>query len=556
MSQPLTEVPEIAEVDVLVVGAGFAGLRALHVMREHGHRTHVIEAGDDVGGTWYWNSYPGARVDIESLEYSYGFDEALQQDWEWPERYAAQPDVLRYLRHVADRLDLRRDITFGRRAESFVYDEGSATWLVTTDRGERWRCRYLVPAVGFLSTAYLPQIPGIDGFTGQLVHTGRWPHEGVGFAGKRVAVVGTGSTGVQLIPRIAEEADHLTVFQRSPMWAVPLQNMPMPTEYQRRIKARYAELRRREYEESFAGNFLVDFDLRPSETRTALEATPEEREAEYEFRWNAGGLCYYMSFADLLFDRAANDTLREYLERRIRAIVTDPATADKLIPTDHPPLTKRLCCESGYWEAFNRDDVALVDTKADPIAEITATGVRLSSGAEHDVDVLVFATGFDAGTGSLTRLNIVGRGGRTLAEHWSDGARTHLGLMSDGFPNMFLLDGPLSPAAFFSPPLLSDYQARLLARVIDRLDAEGTREIEPDPAAVEDWMAHVNDVFGMTLLTEADSWWRGANIPGKPDQFLYYLGGFPEYRRRCELVLDGDFAEYRRSSAAQDSATV
>ena len=547
---------EITEVDILIVGAGFAGLRALHVMRGHGYRTHVIEAGADVGGTWYWNSYPGARVDIESLEYSYAFDEALQQEWEWPERYAAQPEVLRYLRHVADRLDLRRDITLARRAESFVYDEGTATWFVMTDHGERWRCRYLIPAVGFLSTAYLPRIPGIDTFRGQLVHTGQWPHEGVDFTGKRVGIVGTGSTGVQLIPRIAEKAASMTVFQRSPMWAVPLQNMPMPEEYQRRIKAQYAELRRREYEESFAGNFLVDFDLRPSETRKALEVTLDERAAEYEFRWRAGGLSYYMSFADLLFDQAANDTLREFLERKIREIVKDPATADKLIPADHPPLTKRLCCESGYWEAFNEDNVELVDTKADPIVEITATGVKLGSGAEHEVDLLVFATGFDAGTGSLTRLNIVGRGGRTLAEHWSSGARTHLGLMSDGFPNMFLLDGPLSPAAFFSPPLLSDYQAQLLARVIDRLEAEGTREIEPDSAAVEDWMAHVNDVFSMTLLTKANSWWRGANIPGKPRQFLYYLGGFPEYRRRCELVLDGDLAEYRRSAPVPGSATV
>jgi cation diffusion facilitator CzcD-associated flavoprotein CzcO len=540
----------VSHVDVLIVGAGFAGLRALHVLRGRGLSVHLVEAGDDVGGTWYWNRYPGARVDIESLEYSYSFDEDLQQEWEWPERYAAQPDVLRYLQHVADRLDLRRDITFGRRAESFVYDEAAALWTATTDHGERWTCRYLVPAVGFLSTAYLPQIPGIDAFGGQLVHTGRWPHEGVDVTGKRVAIVGTGATGVQLIPHLAADAASLTVLQRSPMWTVPLQNIPMPEEYQTRIKAQYAELRRRELEESFAGNFLVDFDLRPSETRKALEVTPEERRAEYDFRWGSGGLCFYMSFADLLFDQAANDTLRDYLATRVREIVRDPATADLLIPTDHPPLTKRLCCDNGYFEAFNRDNVALVDTKADPIAAITPTGVRLESGAEHDVDVLIFATGFDAGTGSLTRLNIVGREGRTLADHWADGARTHLGLMSDGFPNLFLLDGPLSPAAFFSPPLLSDYQSQLVARIIERLDAEGTRALEPDPDAVTAWMTHVDDICAMTLLPKAKSWWLGANIPGKPRQFLYYLGGFPEYRRRCELILDDGFAEYRRDRRA------
>lgn len=531
--------------DVLVVGAGFAGLRALHHLRdEKGLRVHVVEAGDDVGGTWYWNTYPGARVDIESLEYSYAFDEALQQEWDWPERYAAQPDVLAYMQHVADRLDLRRDITFGTRVASLVYDETAGVWELTTDGGKTLRSRYAVTAVGFLSAAYLPDIPGRDSFGGQLVHSGQWPREGVDFAGKRVGIVGTGATGIQMIPRIAEQAGSLTVFQRSPMWAVPLQNVPMPPEYQARIKARYPELRRREHEESFAGNFLVDFDLRPLETRKAVEATPEEREEEYEFRWRSGGLCFYMSFSDLLFDPAANDTLREFFERKIRGIVRDQKTADTLIPTDHPPLTKRLAGETGYWEAFNRDDVHLVDTKADPIAEITPTGVRLESGAEHELDIIVFATGFDAGTGSLTRIDIVGRDGTTLADAWSEGARTLHGLTVERFPNLFMLDGPQSPAAFFSPPLLSDYQSQLIGKIIDRLDADGVRAIEPDPTAVQAWTELVDGITDTTLLTRANSWWLGANIPGKPRQSLYFLGGFPMYRDASSAPLEDGFAGY------------
>lgn len=554
MSQSTDTVTTPTEVDVLVVGAGFSGLRALHHLREKGYSAHLIEAGDDVGGTWYWNSYPGARVDIESLEYSYAFDDDLQQEWEWPERYAAQGDVHRYLQHVADRFDLRGDITFQQRVQSCTYEEAAGTWLVTTDHGEQWRGRFLIPAVGFLSTPYVPEINGSETFAGLSVHSSRWPEGGIDFTGKRVAIIGTGSTGVQLIPQIAESAGSLTVLQRSPMWVVPLRNTPMTAEYQDRIKARYAELRRRELDESFAGNLLVDFDLRSSETRSALEVSPAEREAEYDFRWEAGGLSYYTSFADLLFNQEANDTLREYLERRIRQLIKDPATAEKLIPTDHPPLTKRLCCETGYYDAFNRDNVALVDTKADPIAEITPTGIRLESGTTHDVDVIIYATGFDAATGSLTRLNITGPGGRSLEEHWSEGARTHLGLMSDAFPNMFFLAGPLSPGGFFSPPLQSDYQVQLIGRILDLLAEERAVQIEPEPAAVTEWMTQVDAIYHATLLPQAQSWWSGANIPGKTRQFLYFLGGFAAYRDFCEQEFAGGLASYRRNGAAPSTA--
>lgn len=550
MNQHTTTDSTPTQVDVLVVGAGFSGLRALQHLREKGYTVHIIEAGDDVGGTWYWNTYPGARVDIESLEYSYAFDDDLQQEWVWPERYAAQSDVLRYLRHVADRFDLRRDITFGQRVTSATFDEGDGTWLVTTDTGEQWRSRFFIPAVGFLSTPYIPEIEGLADFAGPVIHSAQWPREGIDLTGKRVAIIGTGSSGVQLIPKIAEQAESLAVLQRSPMWVVPLQNTPMPQEYEARIKSVYPELRRRELDESFAGNFLVDWEMRPSETRSALEVTPEEREAEYNFRWEAGGLSLYTSFADLLFSQEANDTLRDFLERKVRGMVKDPATADQLIPKDHPPLTKRLCCETGYYDAFNRDNVHLVNTKADPIATVTPTGVRLASGATVDADVLVLATGFDAATGSLTRLNITGTGGRTLGEHWSNGARTHLGLMSDAFPNMFFLAGPLSPGGFFSPPLQSDYQVQVAGRIMDMVGEQGARSVEPKSESIDGWMAQVDAIYNMTLAPKASSWWSGENIPGKPKQFLYFLGGFAMYRDLCEQQLAEGLQDYVVSDGA------
>lgn len=540
-----TSTAGVADLDALVIGAGFAGLRAVHHLRSEGLRVRAFEAGSDVGGTWFWNRYPGARVDIESLEYSYAFDESIEQEWEWPERYAAQPQVLAYLQWVTDRLDLRRDITFNTRITSAVYDEVGALWRVETSDGSAITTRYMVTAVGFLSAAYLPDIPGIADFGGQLIHSGQWPDAPVDFAGKRVGLIGSGASGIQMIPRIAEQAGHLSVLSRSPMWAVPLQNIPMPSEYQGRIKADYRGLREAEWERSFAGNYLVDFDLRPLETRNAMDVTPEEREQEYEFRWQSGGLCFYMSFADLLFDERANDTLRDFLERKIRSIVHDPAVADKLIPTDHPPLTKRLCGESGYFEAFNRENVDLVDTRTDPIVEITEAGVRLASGAEHEFDIMIFATGFDAGTGSLTRMDIRGRDGRTIADAWADRVDTHLGLTVPGFPNLFMLDGPQSPAAFFSPPLLTDYQIQFIARVMHRLDETGAHGLEPHPEVAAAWTDQVDAITNTSLLPKANSWWLGANIPGKPRQSFYFLGGFPAYRDACEAWLSGDLDGYR-----------
>jgi cyclohexanone monooxygenase len=399
-------------------------------------------------------------------------------------------------------------------------------------------------AVGFLSATHWPDIPGFDRFQGVLVHTGAWPQDGVDLTGRRVGVIGAGATTVQLVPRIAPQTGHLTVFQRTPNWCFPMNNMPMPANYESYVKSIYPEVRRHEQEQRGAGVVLVGFQVRLPSSTKVFDVPAEEREREYEARWADCALHIGGSFSDLMTDEKANDTLREFLERKIRSIVKDPNVANLLIPTNHPPFTRRPCGESGYYEAFNRDNVTLVDAKSDPIAEITPDGLTLESGAHFSLDVLVCATGFDAGTGGLTRIDIRGRGGASLKEHWSSGARTHLGMMSAGFPNIFFLNAVQSPSAFFSPPLLGDYQIRCIVRMIDELAAAGTDTIEPDPAAEAAWVDHVDAVVSATLLPRANSWWMGANIPGKPRRVVAYAGGFPEYRRRAEVALDNGLQEY------------
>jgi cation diffusion facilitator CzcD-associated flavoprotein CzcO len=542
MSTDRTDVP--LDHDVIVVGAGFAGLNALHRLRAHGLRVRVLEGASGVGGTWFWNRYPGARVDIESLEYSYAFSEELQQEWHWPERYSEQPDVLRYLEWVTDRLDLRRDIQFDTHVSSAVFDPASATWVLTTDGGETLRCRYCVMAVGFLSATHWPDIPGFDSFEGDLVHTGAWPQEGIDLIGRKVGIIGAGATTVQLLPRIAPQVGHLTLFQRTPNWCFPMNNMPMPREYEAYVKSIYPEVRRHEQEQRGAGVVLVGFQVRLPSDQGVFDVTPEEREREFEDRWSDCALHIGGSFNDLMVDQRANDTLREFLERKIRSIVEDPAVADLLIPRNHSPFTRRPCGESGYYEAFNRTNVTLVDALGDPITAITRRGVRLASGAEHELDVLICATGFDAGTGGLTRVDVRGRDGRTLKDHWADGARTHLGMMSHGFPNFFFLNAVQSPSAFFSPPLLGDYQIRCIMRIIDEVAAQGARTVEPEEGAETAWVDHVNAVVEATLLPQANSWWMGANIPGKPRRVVAYAGGFPQYRLHAEAALGEGLRDY------------
>lgn len=551
MSDEVQGVP--ADHDVVIIGAGFGGLYALHHLRGLGLRCRLYEAGGGVGGTWYWNRYPGARCDVEVAEYSYGFDEQLQQDWEWSERYAGQAEIQRYLDHVTDRFDLRRDIQFDTPIRAATFDEATGHWVLTTADGERVRGRYAVMGVGFLSARYLPGIPGLGDFGGELYHTGAWPHDGVDLADKRVGLIGAGASGIQAIPIVAAEAEHLYVFQRSPHWAVPLRNSPMTADYSRWVKENYPEIRRREWEMDLGGFMLCDQTFGEPNQKSALEVTDEERREEYEFRWRVGGLHYYFSYADLAVDEAANRTLCDFVEGKIRSIVKDPETADALIP-DHLILTKRLCGENGYYEAFNRDDVTLVNVRGTPITEVTADGIRTSDGREYPLDVIVCATGWDSATGPLVRMDIRGRGGRPLAEHWAGGCRTHLGMMAGGFPNMFILDGPQTPSAFYSPPLLIQQQVAWVGDVLRHLAAVGDPTIEPTPAAEGEWTEQVQAIAEQLLIVRTNSQYMGANIPGKTRECLYYLGGFTEYRRRCQAAVDGGFAEFVLGSPASAAA--
>ncbi|MGQ4601315.1 NAD(P)-binding domain-containing protein [Nocardia sp. R6R-6] len=527
-------------VDVVIVGAGFAGLNALYRMRHRGFTAVLLEAGDSVGGTWYWNKYPGARVDIESLEYSYGFRDDIQQDWHWSEKYAGQPEVERYLNWVADRLDLRPDIRFGRRVTRMIFAEASATWTTTAtvDGAEEvFRSSHVVLATGFLSTPNYPDIPGLDRFRGELVHTGAWPDPDPVVADRRVGVVGTAASGVQVIQSICPDVAHLAVFQRTANWCFPLRNAPMDPDYEQFVKENYAEIRQLEHESRGPGMVLMDGRIVLPEARNAVDVGPAERLSDFEWRWRAGGVHMGRSFPDLIRSESANDELRSFLERKIRAVVRDRETADKLVP-NHPPLSRRPPGESGYYEAFNRDNVELIDIGTDPVAEILPEGVRQASGAVHELDVLIFATGFDAATGAALRIDIRGRAGRRLAEHWSDGARTLLGLMTAGFPNLYFVNGPQSPAFHFSPPLLCDFQTTYIADLIDSLASTGRSAIEPAAEAERTWGDHANSVYEATLIWKTDSWWVGANIPGKPRQALAYGGGFAQYRSRARTAMD------------------
>ncbi|MFF9455732.1 flavin-containing monooxygenase [Streptomyces flaveolus] len=509
-------------VDVVVVGAGVTGLYTVHRLRSLGYSVRGFERGDDVGGVWYWNRYPGARCDVESVDYSYSFDEELQQEWDWSEKYAAQPEIMRYLRHVADRFDLRRSYTFSTSVTSAELDEEALRWTVRTDGGEVLSARFCVFAVGCLSSAHRPRIPGSDRFTGAAYHTGEWPHEGVDFTGMRVGVIGTGSSGIQSIPLIARQAARLTVFQRSANFSIPAGNRPLDERTREEQKAGYAE-RRRLSRLSGGGSPHV-----PHPART-LEVSEEERRAAFRKRWELGGVLYSKTFPDQLTDRAANDAARAFWEERIRALVDDPAVADRLVPTDHPIGTKRIVTDSGYYETYNRDNVRLVDLRANAIERIDERGIVLSDGEHVELDTIVFATGFDAMTGAVDRIEVRGRGGRLLKDVWRAGPRTYLGLGVDGFPNFFNLTGPGSPSVMANVVLAAEQHGDWLAGCLRHLDAHGYAAVEATEEAVEAWVTECRDRAAATLMMSADSWYLGANIPGKPRVFMPYLGGFGVY---------------------------
>ena len=517
---------EQRQVDVAIVGAGFAGLYALYKMRELGLSARVFELGDGVGGTWYWNRYPGARCDVESLQYSYQFSDELQQEWEWSERYSPQPEILRYLDHVADRFDLRRDIRFETRVTAAVFDEEGGRWAIETDGRDRLSARFCIMATGCLSSTNLPEIPGLDEFRGSCHHTGRWPRDGVDLGGKRVGIIGTGSSAIQAIPLIAAEAGHLTVFQRTPNFTIPAHNGPLDPEYQRSVKHRYAEFRAR----CAATGFGLDTQ---AGEQSALEVDPATRREEYERRWTVGGLGFITSYADLLLDERANDTAAEFIRQKIRETVRDPEVAELLSP-HHVVGCKRPCVDTGYWETFNRENVTLVDVSESPVERISPKGV-VTGGTEYELDVIVFATGFDAMTGALLGIDIRGRAGRTLAQKWSAGPRTYLGLQTAGFPNLFTITGPGSPSVLSNMVPSIEQHVNWISDCLAWMRERGVVLVEATTEAEDAWVAHVNEVADETLYPTCNSWYLGANVPGKPRVFMPYLG-FPVYVEKCEEV--------------------
>jgi cation diffusion facilitator CzcD-associated flavoprotein CzcO len=525
-SQTHSPAPE-SEVDAVVVGAGFAGLYMLHKLRGMGFSVRVFEDGSGVGGTWFWNRYPGARCDVESMEYSYQFDEALQQEWEWSERYATQPEVLRYLDHVADRFDLRRDIQFETRVTRAHFDEDGALWTVETDHDDVVTARFCIMATGCMSARNIPDFKGLDNFTGATYHTGDWPETGVDFSGQRVGVIGTGSSGIQAIPLIAEQAKQLLVFQRTPSFSVPAHNKLLSPEKQQDFKAHYAELRAKARQNRSG----ILFDV---SEKSAFEVTPEERKREYTARWALGGVAYMGAYADLFDTVEANDTAGEYVRSKIRETVRDPEVAKSLSP--HFLIgCKRLCVDTDYYATYNRENVTLVDVSKTPIEEITPTGLRVGD-RECELDAIVFATGFDAVTGALTRVDIRGRGGLSFAANWDNGARTLLGLSVAGFPNLFMITGPGSPSVLSNMVQSIEQHVEFIADCLDYMREHGHSRIEATAEAQDAWVAHVNEVADRSVYPLQDSWYVGSNIPGKARVFLSYIG-FPQYVKKCDEIV-------------------
>ena len=520
-------------LDILIVGAGFAGLYMLHKARQLGLSAGVLEAADGVGGTWLHNRYPGARVDIQSLEYSFSFDEALQQEWQWSERYASAPELLRYANHVADRFKLRDGIALNTRVAAAQWDDAGRSWRVKSEQGGIWQARFLVMASGPISTPNVPEFKGLSSFKGAAYHTAHWPKTPVDFTGQRVAVIGTGSSGVQAIPLIAQQARELTVFQRTAAYAVPAHNGPLDKALEARVKADYAGVRQRNLQ--MQGGFG---SLTPPNMVSALRVSAQEREAEFERRWQIGGFSLLAAFSDLLRRPASNALAAEFVRKKIRGIVKDPATAELLCPS-YTIGCKRLCVDSGYYDTYNRPNVRLVDISQNPIDEITATGLR-TGGRACEFDALVLATGFDAMTGTLMRLDLRGQGGLRIQDKWKAGPLNYLGLMTEGFPNMFHVAGVGSTSAFTVVTVSIEHHVNWIGECIRWLDAKGRARIEPTQQAESDWVAHVNKVAEGTVMLSCNSWYLGANIPGKPRMFMP-LVGFPAYAQKCAEVAQSGY---------------
>jgi cyclohexanone monooxygenase len=517
------------EFDAVVAGAGFAGLYMLHRLRGLGLSARVFEMGDGVGGTWYWNRYPGARCDVESMQYSYSWSDELQQEWNWTERYPAQAEILRYINHVADRFDLRRDIQLETCVTAARYDENTDRWLIETDRGDRVSAKFLIMATGCLSAARVPDMKGLEYFRGKWYHTGDWPHAPVDFTGQRVGVIGTGSSGIQATPVIAAQAKHLYVFQRTPNFSIPAWNEPLPLEKQRAWKKNYAEHRSKARDTR--SGILYEYSQ-----RGAFDIPEEERQAELEARWATGGANFTHAFNDMFINKKANDIAAEFVRSKIRSIVRKPAVAELLCPHNHPIGTKRICVDTDYYATFNRENVTLVDIRHSPIEEITPSGLCTRDG-KYELDSIVFATGYDAVTGAILRIDIRGRAGRALAEKWTEGPRTYLGLMTAGFPNFFIITGPGSPSVLTNVVVSIEQHVDWISACLRHMQENQEDVIEPTPHAEHHWVEHVNEVAERTLFPSANSWYMGANIPGKPRVFLPYVGGFNNYAKICNEVV-------------------
>jgi cyclohexanone monooxygenase len=535
--------------DVVVVGAGFAGMYMLHRLRGKGLSVRVYEQGGDVGGTWYWNRYPGARCDVESMQYSYSFSDELQREWDWSERYAPQHEILRYANHVADRFKLRPDIQLDTRVDRAAFDESANNWSVATSDGKTVIAKYVVLATGCLSNARMPDIKGLGDFKGKVYHTGHWPHEPVDFTGQRVAVIGTGSSGIQSVPVIAGQASHLTVFQRTANFSIPARNAALTSEEREAVRAKYPEIRRFAREEARNGIYTEMPD------KGALDDGDNERRAKYESRWNYGGLTFMAAYNNLALDKVANDTAADFVREKIAEIVRDPQTARLLQPNNHPIGSKRICVDTDYFATFNRENVTLVDIRSNPIEQILPNAVRTRE-KDYEVDALVLATGFDAMTGSVAKIDIRGRQGQTLNQKWAEGPKTYLGLMSAGFPNLFIITGPGSPSVLSNMMVSIEQHVDWITDCIGYMRDRGFEAMEAKREAEDNWVAHVNEVAHTTLYPQADSWYMGANIPGKPQIFMPYIGGVGVYRQICNDVAAKGYEGFAMTAVEQPRAAV
>ncbi|MFC6282694.1 MULTISPECIES: flavin-containing monooxygenase [Polaromonas] len=526
----------VKRLDVIIVGGGFGGMYATYKFREMGLKLQSFEAGGDLGGVWYWNRYPGARVDLPSIDYSYSFSPEVEQEWTWSEQFAAQPELLRYIDFVATRLDLRKHFQFKTRVTSAVWDEERQLWTVETDRGERYEAPFCIMATGPLSVPKVPDIPGVEKFKGRLLHAARWPHEPVSFAGLRVGVIGTGSTGIQIVQDVGPQAGELFVFQRTPSFTMPMRNVPLTQEYVSEVKRNYAGIREAARNSTVGGT-------RPQSTRAFFSVTPEQRQSLLEDAWKQGGLAMLGTFGDLMVNQEANEHVAEFVRGKIAEVVQDPKTAEALKPKGYPIFARRPCLDSSYYETYNLPNVHLVDCLTDPIVEVTERGVRNASG-ETELDMLILATGYDGLTGALIAFDVVGKGGRTVNQKWKEGGRSHLGIMMEGFPNLFMTTGPNGPSALANIIRISEHDVDWIAAAITHMQKNGLATMEPTTKAEDGWMDVVRGLAQSSLINKAKTWWVGANVPGKSQGLTMFIGGFAKYRELCAAAASNEYGGF------------